>query len=166
MVEKKERGLVPFAGSLVNRMKGVNSLSEIFEEFDNLWKLWDHDMRSFVDLQPKSAFPKVNIAETDDKYEVEVALAGFDKEDISLELKDNCLLVKADKKEEIAEEGSDKKYIMREISSRSFRRAFQLPKKVLTDNIECFHKDGIVRCVLSKEREILPEDTTIKIEIK
>lgn len=165
MVKKSERSLAPYSGSLVNRMRDINSLSDLFDEFDNLWKSWDIGMRSFVDMQPKSAFPKVNLAETDESYEVEVALAGFDKEDINLELKDNCLLIKADKQEEKSDEGSDKRYLMKEISSRSFRRAFQLPKKVMTDAIECSHKDGVIRCVLKKEVEKIPEKDTIKIDI-
>ena len=161
----RKRSLVPYSGSLVERMRDINSLSDLFSEFDNLWRSWDYDMKSFVDLQSKSSFPKVNIAETDDKYEIEVALAGFDKDDISLELKDNCLLIKADKQEEVTEEGEDKKYLMKEISSRSFRRAFQMPKKVLTDNIECAHKDGIITCVLTKEPPEVPVDDTVKIDI-
>lgn len=167
MKKKSERSLMPYSGSLMNRMEGLNSLSDLFDNmFDNIWRSWDVDMRSFVDMQPKAAFPKVNIAETDDSYEIEVALAGFDKDDINMELKDNCLCVMADKKEEVSEEGKDKKYIMREISSRSFRRAFQLPKKVLVDEIDCSHKDGVIRCVLKKEVEKLPEEDTVKIDIK
>ena len=161
-----KKDLVVWPGSGLSRMMNLNRFGDIFEEFDKLWRNWDLDMKAFSDMQPKANFPKLNVAETDDSFEVEVALAGFDKEDLSLELKDNCLLIKADKQEEISEEDG-KKYLMREISSRSFRRALNLPKKVLTDDIECTHKDGVVKCVLKKEPELpAPEDDIIKIDIQ
>jgi HSP20 family protein len=116
-------------------------------------------------MQSKTSFPKVNVVETDNAYEIDVALAGFDKEDISMELKENCLCIKADKKEDSVEEDADKKYLMREISSRSFRRVLNFPKKVLTDNIECSFEGGVVKCVLQKKE--LPEpEKSVKIDIK
>lgn len=162
-----KKDLVVWPGSQVSRMMNLNRFSDIFAEFDKLFRGWDLDMKSFSDMQPKASFPKINVAETDEAFEVEVALAGFDKDDISMELKDNCLCIMADKKEEISEEYSDKKYLMREISSRSFRRAINLPKKVLSDDIECVHKDGVIKCVLKKEAPLpAPEDNIIKIDIK
>lgn len=163
---KNKKDLALYSGSPMSRLFGVSRFSDVFDEFDRLFKGWDLDMRAFTDLQPKSAFPKINVAETDETFEVEVALAGFDKEDINMELKDNCLLIKADKKEEISEEGEDKKYLMKEISSRSFRRALNFPKKVLVDDIKCTHKDGVITCVLKKEVQALPEDDTFKIDIE
>lgn len=159
----KKKDLTLWSGSPLSRLNTVSRFGDMFREFDNLFRNWDLDMRAFTDLQPKAGFPKINVAETDESFEVEVALAGFDKEDISMELKENCLCIKADKKEEVSEE--DKKYIMKEISSRSFRRALNLPVKVMTDDIKCSHKDGIITCTLKKEAPALPEDDTIKIDI-
>lgn len=160
-MEKKDLTIYP--GSYMSRLFDLSRFGDFFNEFDKVFKGWDLDMKSFTDMQPKTSFPKINVSETDDAYEVEVALAGFNKEDISLEIKDNCLLIKADKKEEISEEG--KKYLMREISSRSFRRALNLPSKILTNDIKCVHKDGIITCTLSKEKRKIDKDT-IKIDIQ
>jgi HSP20 family protein len=137
---------------------------DMFRAFDDAFRHWDLDMKTFTEMQPKSSFPKVNVSETDEAFEVEVALAGFDKEDISMELKDNCLCIKADKKEEVSEE--DKRYLMKEISSRSFRRALNLPTKVKVDDIKCTHKDGVISCVLQKDIPQIEEDETIKIDIQ
>jgi HSP20 family molecular chaperone IbpA len=149
--------------------RGLKSLSRFgdrfFDEFDRIFGDWDLDMRTFVDMQPKAAFPKVNVSETEDQYEVEVALAGFNKEDISMELKDNCLCIKADKKEEVSEEDASKKYLMKEISSRSFRRALNFKDKVETEDIDCTFKEGIVKCILNKKKPEIKEDDTVKIEI-
>lgn len=159
-----KKDLIVYPGSQMSRLFNLGRFNDIIDEMDNLFRGWDLDMRTFSDMQPKSNFPKINVAETEEAYEVEVALAGFNKDDIALELKDNCLYVKADKTEENSEE--NKKYLMKEISSRSFRRALNLPKKVLTDSIECSHKDGVITCVLKKEGEFKKEDGVVKIDIQ
>lgn len=159
-----KKDLTLYSGSPVSRLFELGRFSDIFSEFDKMFKSWDIDMRAFADLQPKAAFPKINVLEKDDSFEVEVALAGFDKDDIVLELKDNCLCIRADKKEEVSEEDANTKYLMREISSRSFRRVLNLPSKVEVDNIECVHKDGVVKCILKKEPKIQQEEA-VKIKI-
>jgi HSP20 family protein len=140
-------------------------VDSINKEFDRICRDMDFSTKAFSDMQPRSRFPKINVSETEENYELEIALAGFNKEDISLELKDNSVFIKAEKQEEKSEEGPDKKYLMKEISSRSFRRVVNLPKKVITDGIKCSHKDGIISCVLKKEPEVKPEEDTIKIDI-
>lgn len=160
-----KKDLTLYSSSPLRRMMEVSRLGDILDEFDKLWNCWDGDVKAFVDMQTKSAFPKVNVVETDNAYEVDVALAGFDKEDISMELKENCLCIKADKKEDSREESSDKKYLMREISSRSFRRVLNFPKKVLTDNIECSFDGGVVKCTLLK-KELPKTEEAVQIDIK
>ena len=158
---KKDLSL--YTGSPLSRMFDLNRFGDMFDTFDKLWKNWDIDYKMFTDLQPKSAFPKVNVVETDEAYEVDIALAGFSKDEVSLEFVDNCLCIKADKQVEEKEE--DKKYLMKEISSRSFRRALSFVKKVDTTNIESSYDSGVVRCTLKKLPEINPKDDTVKIEI-
>jgi HSP20 family protein len=158
------KDLVQYTGSPLSRILATRGFNDVINEFDKLIDSWDLDMKTFTDLQPKCSFPKINIVETDTAYEVEIAIAGFGKEDISLELKDNCLLIKADKKEEVSEKDGNKKYLMREISSRSFRRAVNFPKDILKSDISCSHKDGVVKCVLKKETENNSESVEIKID--
>jgi len=161
-----KKDLALYKGSPLSELFRVSRFGDIAKVFDDLWRGWDQDMQAFIDLQPKAAFPKVNVAETDNSYEVEVALAGFEKDDISMELKKNCLYIMADKKEEVSKEDDDKKYLMKEISSRSFRRALNLPKKVVDNDIECSFKDGTIKCILKKEEVKPKEEDTVKILIK
>ncbi len=160
-----KKDLAIYSGSPLSELFKASRFGDIAKRVDDLWRSWDYDMQAFMDLQPKIVFPKVNVAETDDSYEVEIALAGFEKEDINMELKENCLYIMADKKEETSSEDTDKKYLMKEISSRSFRRALNLPKKVVENDIECSFKDGTVKCVLKKEA-IKVKDDAVKILIK
>lgn len=78
-------------------------------------------------LQPfnKANFPKINVAETDNDYTIEIAVAGFDKEDVKPELVYNDLTTSTEKQEETKEE--TKEYLQREISSRSFKRVVRFP---------------------------------------
>jgi len=161
-----KKDLAIYSGSPLSELFRGSRFGDIITRgFDDFWGNWDSDMKAFMDLQPKTTFPKVNVAETDDSYEVEVALAGFDKDDINMELRKNCLYITADKKEETSSEDTDKKYLMREISSRSFRRALNLPKKVVETDVECSFKDGTIKCILRKE-EVKVKDDTVKILIK
>jgi HSP20 family protein len=110
------------AGSLSN-MFYLSRLDDVFRKFDrvfdDMWGNWGFDMKVFEDLQPKGGFPKMNVIDNDDSYQIDIAVAGFNKEDIKLELKDNALFVAADK-EETCESDDCKKYLRKEIASRSF----------------------------------------------
>ncbi len=139
-----------------------NFFEEMYKRFDEVWQDWDVDTKLFTDLQPKSSMPKINVYETDDSYEVKIAVADFDKEDLELELKDNVLLIKGNKKENY--ESDDKKCLVREISSRSFRRVINFTKEVDVDNIKCDYENGIVNCVIGK-KEAEEKDKPVKIDI-
>lgn len=166
-----KKDLTLYSSSPLRRLFGVSRFSDIFEEFDNVLKSWNLDMKTFTDLQPKSNFPKLNVWENDSEYRIEIALAGFDKEDVSIELQDNCLCIKADKafkaiedrnpEESVGEYGH---YLLQEISNRSFRRMLNLPIKVKTDEISCKYENGIVECVLKKQVKI-DSSNIVKIDI-
>lgn len=149
---------------------GAPALRRLRDDMDDLFESFFVDvfktptMRIFDDIQSNVSFPKINVSETEEDYGIEIAVAGFDKEDVKLELKENTLIISADKKEEEGESDEDKKYIRQEISYRSFRRAVRFPCKV-TDEVCAEYKDGIIHVNVKKEIE--PErDCGVKIEIK
>ena len=117
----------------------------------------------FEDLQPKSSFPKINVSESDDDYKVDIAVAGFSKDDVNLELKDGVLSIKADKKED--NEESDTSYLRREISYRSFARAVKFPCRVDPDSVDAEYKDGVINVKINKIKEE-DLDCRVKIEVK
>lgn len=137
----------------VGPMGGLPSLRQMNSLFNELVNgFWDDntwDTRIFEDIQPKASLPKLNVSETDEKYEIEISVAGFSKDDIELELKDNTLFIKCEHNEE--KEDSDKTYLMKEISKRSFRRVLRFPKKIDAETISCKYEDGIVHCDIAKK---------------
>ena len=137
-----------------------NKLPSIFKQlrpvsigFDNLF---DHFENFFDDDQDfhsslTSTFPFYNIVKKEDnKYDIEVALAGYDKKDISVEYEDNLLRIKS-----IKETKSDKEkdgVIHQGIAKRYFSKAFTIADDVEIEGAEL--KNGLLKVSLKK---IVPE---------
>ena len=128
-----------------------NQLRPITVGFDNVF---DHFERMFDDeilTSPMVNFPPYNIVKTGDfTYDVELALAGYSKDDITVDYADNLLTVKSIKKsdESNAEEG----ILHRGIAKRYFSKAFTIADDVEVKGAEL--KDGLLK--ISMER-IVPE---------
>ena len=106
-------------------------------------------------------FPPYNIVKTgENTYDVELALAGFSKNDIEVEYKENLLTVRSKKQEETKDE--DGNIIHRGISKRMFSKSFTIANDVEVKGAEL--KDGLLK--VSMER-IVPEHKKAKlIDIK
>lgn len=138
------------------RLWGKPALRRFRTDLDDLFSNFFGDTWAFTlfeDLQPKIvAFPKINVSETEDSYSVEIAAAGFGKEDVKLELKDGDLTISAEKKEET--ETGDKNYLRKEISARSFCRVVRFPCDVKSDSAFADYKDGMVVVKIDKDKKI------------
>jgi HSP20 family protein len=106
---------------------------------------------SFLSEKALTRTPAVNIAETDNQFEVELAIPGLNKEDIKISLDKNVLTVSADKKAENVEEG--KKFSKREFSFSAFSRSFTLPESADQANIEADYTAGILKLTIAKKEE-------------
>ena len=106
--------------------------------------------------------PGVNIAETENEFEVELAVPGLKKEDFKINLEKNVLTVSAEKKAE--EVNDNKKYSKREYSYSSFTRSFTLPQSADQNKIEADYTDGILKLTIAKKEEakIVTREITIK----
>ena len=116
----------------------------------------DHNFNTMV----ATNFPPYNIVKTGDyTYDVELALAGFSKDDIDVEYKDNMLTVKS--KEKSKDDDVDG-MLHRGISKRWFSKAFTIADDVEVKGAEL--KDGLLK--ISMER-IIPEGKKARtIEVK
>lgn len=140
----------------VNRFR--NEVDDLFESFFSSPAI---DVFDTMQINTsRSTFPKVNVSETDEDYTVDIAVAGFDKDDVNLELKDNTLFINAKKKEE----KDSKKYLRREISFRSFSRMIRFPDTV-TSEVTASYKDGLINVNIKKEIKKPEESGGIKINI-
>ena len=119
--------------------------------FDNLFdRLFD------IDLESSSSYPPYNISKVDDNnYIIEMALAGFNKDDIEIELVDSELTVRSKKRED---SNKDVNLIHQGISHRSFIRKFTLSEEILVKNAEM--KNGMLIVKLEK---FIPENKQPKL---
>ena len=144
--------------SIFNKLRPVSvGFDSVFDHFESMFN------DDFFNLSPAftSTYPPYNITKSgENKYDVELALAGFNKKDIEVEYKENVLVVKSKKQEEAKDE--DGNIIHRGISKRMFAKSFTIANDVEVKGAEL--KDGLLK--VSMER-IIPEHKKAKtIDIK
>lgn len=106
--------------------------------------------------------PSVNIAETEQGFEIEMATPGFKKEDFKINLEKSLLTISSERKEE--EEVEGKHYNKREFNFEAFSRSFTLPENVDGEKISAEYTDGILKVFIAKKEE--EKDKTRVIDVK
>ena len=143
--------------SIFNQLRPISvGFDNIFDHFERLMDDSDEFFRT-----PTSAFPFYNIVKTGDvTYDIEVALAGYNKKDIKVDYADNLLTIKSVKEEKKSKEKDG--MIHKGIAKRYFSKAFTIADDVEIKGAEL--KDGLLKVSLNK---ILPENKKPKtIEVK
>jgi HSP20 family protein len=92
--------------------------------------------------------PPVDIYETDQELVLKAELPGFSKDDISIELKENTLSIRGERKRE--DEVKEGNYHRMERVYGAFQRSFMLPTTVEQDKVRASYKDGILELQLPK----------------
>lgn len=133
--------LVKFNNGLKNNARGP-FFNDVFDSILN---------DSFLGEKLVARVPAVNIAETENEFQVELAAPGLKKEDFKINLDKNILTVSSEKKTENVEEG--KKFSKREYSYKSFSRSFTLPESADHSKIEADYTDGILKLTITKKEE-------------
>jgi molecular chaperone IbpA len=114
-------------------------------------------------LTMQSNYPPYNIRKTGkDNYAIEVALAGFSKNDVEVEFEDNLLTVRTKQVNKSEDKNYDGEIIHKGISQRQFARTFTIADDVKVG--EAILKDGLLTVSCKK---IIPDHKKKKlIEIK
>lgn len=93
--------------------------------------------------------PSVNIRETADQFEVEMAAPGMNKKDFKISLEGNTLTISSQKEKETQK--TETGYSRREFSYESFQRTFVLPRDVVDDtNIAARYENGLLQLSIPK----------------
>jgi HSP20 family protein len=129
----------------------LNSLPGVFDDF--LTKdLFDWPNSNFS--VTGTTVPAVNVRETADTFEVEMAAPGMKKEDFKVELNNNVLTISSEQKQE-HEEKNDERFTRKEFSYQSFQRSFQLSREAVdADNIRAKYENGVLHLVIPKREEV------------
>lgn len=137
-----------------------------FEDMRKIQKEMERTFRDFYRLPEKSdkkeliREPLADIIERRNDVLAKIELPGVEKKDIELNVTDNMLSVKAEKKHEIKQEKDN--FYRHERSYQSFQRAFTLPCKVLPDKAEAKFQDGVLEVVIPKETPKIEEKNKVK----
>lgn len=130
------------------------------------WDLQDEFSRFFDDFGNSSGgveerfTPPIDIQETDDAYIVEVDVPGMKKEDVQIEVNDDVLTIKGERKNGHEEKREDYHRIERQYGS--FRRTVTVPGGFQYDAVSAKFEDGVLRVTLPKREDAKPR----RIEVK
>lgn len=136
--------------SIIKRGDVFSDMPGLFNDFftRDLWN-WGLNNNSSTN----TTIPAVNIKETAESFNVEVAAPGMKKDDFKVQLDGNMLTITSERKNEREEKNEDR-YTRREFSYQSFQRIFQLPNHVVdAEHIEAKYENGLLHLVIPKKEE-------------
>ena len=105
--------------------------------------------------------PRVDVSETDAEVRVSAELPGMDEKDVAVELQDDVLTIRGEKKTE--REGKGKSWFCREQSWGTFRRSIALPAGVDAAKAKAEFKKGVLTFSAPKREEERLNRTTVPI---
>ena len=127
------------------------------------FRMLDDMERSFFggNNHPAMSSFRTDVTDTGDAFVLDAELPGFKKEDIKIDVENDCLTITAERKAD--EEEKQKNFIKRERFYGSFSRSFDV-SGVNVDGIEAAYNDGILKLTMPKKVETVPP--TRRLEIK
>jgi len=149
----------------------ASPLLQLHQEID---RLFDQAFRGFGlppfgydrSLLPRLAEgmfkPSLDLGATDKEYIVTVEIPGVDEKDVALEIVNDNLIIRGEKKQE--KEEKEKNYYRMERSYGSFERVLSLPEDADQDGVKATYKKGVLTVTLP--RRTLPQADVKKIEVK
>lgn len=135
---------------------------------------WDQlrELRDRMDELMSTAFgtgprlaqwsPPVNIEDVGSELILTAELPGMTRDDIEIELENNVLTIRGEKKIEREEKGEEGRRYIYERSSGSFSRSFTLPHTVAADRITAKFEDGVLTVTMPKTEEARARHITIQ----
>ena len=138
--------------SIFNKLRPVSvGFDSIFDHFGSMF---DDDFIN--DIQP--SYPPYNIVKSGkNTYDIEVALAGFNKKDINVNVEDGMLTIESVKDEAEKEVEDNEGVLHRGISKRMFKRSFTIANDVKVTGAKL--EDGLLRVSMEK---VIPEEKKLK----
>ena len=115
----------------------------------------------FCETMVESIEPKVNIKSEGGSFTVEASVAGYDKNEINLEIEGDTLTLSGNKEEDNKVNGDD--YWKREFFCSSFKRSFSLSEEVERENISAEVKNGVLTVSLPKKEKDQPKKIPIVV---
>jgi len=104
--------------------------------------------------------PAVDIAEDDQKYVITAELPGTAKDDVHVEVHENVMTIRGEKRSEREEKKEQSRWVER--SYGSFSRSFTLPANTVADRVNASFKDGVLTIELPKVEAAKPKVISVR----
>ena len=130
----------------------MRALNPVFYRRDWAPRLFS-DLGWADELAQDSFAPASSVAESEDRYEIDVDLPGIKKEDIKIELVDNQLTIAGERKSESTDNRKDIKVHWSKRLFGRFEEKFSLPNKVDQNGIQAVFSNGTLKVVIPKAQE-------------
>jgi molecular chaperone IbpA len=125
-----------------------------FIGFDHVWS----EIERLSDMADNKLYPPHNVVKhTETQFSVELALAGYSQDDLTVEVKDGILVVQGNGRPTLEGE-VEREYLHRGISAKKFTRTFRLSEHVVVDGAD--FKDGLLVIDL---KVVIPEEKRPRI---
>jgi HSP20 family protein len=131
--------------------------------FDDMWKGFAGG-NGLASLGNGGSAPRIDVKETASGVEVSAELPGVDERDIEVELHDDMLTIRGEKKIEKEEGGEEKGYHVMERSYGSFARSIALPYEADSEKVSADFSKGVLKIMVPRPAEVAAK--TRKIEVK
>ncbi len=129
---------------------------------DRMNRLFEDASRNWKSDEPASTTtwsPAVDIFETESEIVVKAEVPGMERKDITLNLENNVLTLKGERR--FLKEAKEENYHRIERSYGGFSRAFSIPATVDEEKIRADYQDGVLKIVLPKKEQLRPKQIKI-----
>ncbi len=129
---------------------------------DRMNRLFEDANRNWKSDEPASTTtwsPAVDIFETESEIVVKPEVPGMDRKDITLNLENNVLTLRGERR--FLKETKEENYHRIERSYGGFSRAFSIPVTVDDEKIRADYQDGVLKIVLPKKEQLRPKQIKI-----
>jgi len=141
------RSLIP-VGRERSVARSDNPFMSLQREIDRLFDDFTRGFPTFPSLGTTELLPSMDVTETDKQIEITAELPGLEEKDVQVNVADNVLTIRGEKKAE--KEEKDKAYRLVERSYGSFVRSLELPEGVNADAIKASIEKGVLKVTVPK----------------
>ena len=155
------KSLIPVGTDRAVSRRESNPFSFLQQEIDRLFEGVTRGFPNFPAFAGASAnLPRMDVAETDKAIEIEAELPGLETKDVQINLADNVLTIRGEKKSE--REEKEKDYHLVERSYGSFSRSVALPQGVKAEDVSAEIAKGVLKVTVKKPAPAQSKQIEIK----
>jgi HSP20 family protein len=137
-------------------------MREFDSMFDRMNRMFGSQFHGDKNEQEYSAgewCPLTDIYETEEEYIFKVEVPGLEKKDVNIEVKDDTLWIRGERREDV--DAKKDNYHRIETRAGKFSRSFRLPRGINQEKIKATMKNGILELKVAKPEEKKPKAISI-----